>query len=198
MSLYVKLLEVQKRIAGLKKDGTGDKYQYVTADKLLGYLRPIMDEVGLLLVSEVKEAEYTRQDYDTRNGRKSEMFCALKMLFTWIDVDTGETLPVEWAASGMNNWDKGSGSAASYAERYMLLKFFHIPTSEDDVDAVKSPEQEMSDQQAIDFINGIQSVAGLDAAWSQYGEPYWKGNKAIIKAFNLRKKNLTNGTVPQR
>lgn len=195
MAIYKKLLEVQKRIAGLKKDGTGDKYQYVTADKLLGYLRPIMDEVGLLLVSEVKEAEYTRQDYDTRNGRKSEMFCALKMLFTWIDVDTGETLPVEWAASGMNNWDKGSGSAASYSERYMLLKFFHIPTSEDDVDAVKSPEEEMSDQQAIDYINGLKSVEALNAAWAQYGEPYWKGHKDIIKAYNLRKKTLTNGTA---
>jgi len=195
MAIYKKLLEVQKRIAGLKKDGTGDKYQYVTADKLLGYLRPIMDEVGLLLVSEVKEAEYTRQDYDTRNGRKSEMFCALKMLFTWIDVDTGETLPVEWAASGMNNWDKGSGSAASYAERYMLLKFFHIPTSEDDVDAVKSPEEEMSDQQAIDYINGLKSVEALNAAWAQYGEPYWKGHKDIIKAYNLRKKTLANGTA---
>lgn len=193
MAIYKKLLEVQKRIAGLKKDGTGDKYQYVTADKLLGYLRPIMDEVGLLLVSEVKEAEYTRQDYDTRNGRKSEMFCALKMLFTWIDVDTGETLPVEWAASGMNNWDKGSGSAASYAERYMLLKFFHIPTSEDDVDAVKTPEEEMNDMNWESYINSLNSVQDLDAAWAQYGAGL-KGNKAVVKAFNLRKKALTDGT----
>ena len=74
------------------------------------------------------------------------------------------------------------------------MKFLHLQTDEDDVDAIKSPEQEMSDQQAIDYINGLQTVQDLNAAWGQYGEQYWKGNKAIIKAFSLRKKTLTNGT----
>lgn len=198
MSVYSKLLKLQSRVTALEKDGTGDKYQYVTGNKLLGVVRPIMDEIGLLLISEVKEATYTRMDYNTRNGQKTEMFCAIKMLFTWIDADTGEKLPCEWASSGMNNFDKSVGSAQTYGERLFIMKTLHLQTDEDDVDAVKSPEQEMSDQQAIDFINGIQSVAGLDAAWAQYGEPYWKGNKEIIKAFNLRKKNLTNGTVSQR
>lgn len=195
MSVYSKLLKLQSRVTALEKDGTGDKYQYVTGNKLLGVVRPIMDEIGLLLISEVKEATYTRMDYNTRNGQKTEMFCAIKMLFTWIDADTGEKLPCEWASSGMNNFDKSVGSAQTYGERLFIMKTLHLQTDEDDVDAVKSPEQEMSDQQAIDFINGIQSVDGLDAAWAQYGEPYWKGNKAIIKAFNLRKKNLTNGTT---
>lgn len=198
MSVYSKLLKLQSRVTALEKDGTGDKYQYVTGNKLLGVVRPIMDEIGLLLISEVKEATYTRMDYNTRNGQKTEMFCAIKMLFTWIDADTGEKLPCEWASSGMNNFDKSVGSAQTYGERLFIMKTLHLQTDEDDVDAVKSPEQEMSDQQAIDYINGIQSVDGLDAAWAQYGEPYWKGNKAIIKAFNLRKKNLTNGTVSQR
>lgn len=198
MSVYSKLLKLQSRVTALEKDGTGDKYQYVTGNKLLGVVRPIMDEIGLLLISEVKEATYTRMDYNTRNGQKTEMFCAIKMLFTWIDADTGEKLPCEWASSGMNNFDKSVGSAQTYGERLFIMKTLHLQTDEDDVDAVKSPEQEMSDQQAIDYINGIQSVDGLDAAWAQYGEPYWKGNKEIIKAFNLRKKNLTNGTVSQR
>lgn len=195
MSVYSKLLKLQSRVTALEKDGTGDKYQYVTGNKLLGVVRPIMDEIGLLLISEVKEATYTRMDYNTRNGQKTEMFCAIKMLFTWIDADTGEKLPCEWASSGMNNFDKSVGSAQTYGERLFIMKTLHLQTDEDDVDAVKSPEQEMSDQQAINFINGIQSVNDLDAAWAQYGEPYWKGNKAIIKAFNLRKKNLTNGTT---
>lgn len=193
MAIYQKLLELQRRVTALGKDGTGDKYQYVTGNKLLGVVRPIMDEIGLLLITEVKEATYTRQDYNTRNGQKSEMFCAIKMLFTWVDAESGETLPVEWASSGMNNFDKSIGSAISYAERYVIMKMIHLATDEDDVDAVKTPEEEMSDQQAIDYINGLKSVDALNAAWAQYGEPYWKGHKDIIKAYNLRKKTLTNG-----
>lgn len=196
MSVYSKLLELQSRVTALEKDGTGDKYQYVTGNKLLGVVRPLMDQIGLLLISEVKEATYTRIDYNTRNGQKTEMFCAIKMLFTWIDAETGEKLPCEWASSGMNNFDKSVGSAQTYGERLFIMKTLHLQTDEDDVDAVKTPQQELTDQQAIDYINSLQSVDALNAAWVQY-EQYWKGNKAIIKAFNQRKKALTNGTSAQ-
>jgi hypothetical protein len=198
MAIYKKLLDIQTRIEGLTKDANGNAGQYVSGNKVLGFIRPMMNEFGLLLTMDVDEANYQPFETQTKNGTKKDMFCDLKLTFTWIDTTDNEQLKVKWAGTGANGADKSIGSALTYAERYFLLKQFHIPTDKDDVDAIKSPEQEMSDQQAIDFINGIQSVADLDAAWAQYGEPYWKGNKAIIKAFNLRKKNLTNGTVSQR
>lgn len=34
----------------------------------------------------------------------------------------------------MNGFEKGLGSALTYAERYFLLKYFHIATDEDDID----------------------------------------------------------------
>ena len=193
MALYQKLFAIQQAVAGLGKDGTGDKYQYVTGNKLLGVVRPLMDKHGVLLTTEVLNAEYTRQDYSTKNGTKSEMFCALQMRFTWIDQETGESLPLSWASSGMNNWDKGCGSAITYAERYFLMKFFHIATDEDDVDAVKTPDEEMNDEKGIAYINSLTTTDALDAAWRQY-EPFWKGNRAIITAFNKRKRELANGT----
>lgn len=196
MAIYKKLLELQRRVTALGKDGTGDKYQYVTGNKLLGVVRPIMDEIGLLLISEVKEATYTRQDYNTRNGQKSEMFCAIKMLFTWVDAESGEVLPCEWASSGMNNFDKSIGSAQTYGERLFIMKNLHLQTDEDDVDAVKSPEEEMTDQSWIDYFNSLKTPQELDAAWKQYGNQL-KSNKTIIKAFNLRKKALSNGTISQ-
>ena len=193
MSIYKKLLELQRRVTALGKDGTGDKYQYVTGNKLLGVVRPIMDEIGLLLITEVKEATYTRQDYNTRNGQKSEMFCSIKMLFTWVDAESEEKLPCEWASSGMNNFDKSIGSAQTYGERLFIMKTLHLQTDEDDVDAVKTPMEELTTQQAIDYINTLPDVGALDWAWGQYGAS-WKSSKEIIKAYNLRKKNLTNGT----
>ena len=194
MAIYKKLLEIQRSIAGLMKDAQGNAGAYVSGNKVLVPVRAQMDKLGLLLIPEVKEATFTRQDYNTSKGSKSEMFCALKIKFTWYDTETGESLVCDWASSGLNAWDKGFGSALTYGERYFLLKFFHIPTDRDDVDFPKTEEQEMTDQSWVDYFNSLQTVQDLDAAWGQYGAQF-KGNKEVIKAFNLRKKALTNGTA---
>ena len=136
MSLYQKLVEIQKAVKGLGKDANASTYQYVSGSKVLNYIRPKMDELGVLLVQEIDEIDNQRIDYAVKNGQKSELLTKVTMTFTWIDAESGEKLPVKFGANGMNNWDKGLGSALTYAERYFLLKFFHIATDEDDVDAL--------------------------------------------------------------
>ena len=59
------------------------------------------------------------------------------MKFTWIDIETGEKDENLFGANGQNGFDKGVGSALTYAERYFLLKYFHIATDEDDIDQPK-------------------------------------------------------------
>lgn len=140
MGIYQKLLSIQSKVRGLKKDdeaGQGASgYKYVSGSKVLDVIRPLMDKEGLLLIPQVDSIENERIDYQTRNGGKSELLSKVMMTFTWVDVESGENLPVKFGANGMNNWDKGLGSALTYAERYFLLKFFHISTDEDDVDAL--------------------------------------------------------------
>lgn len=145
--LYKKLLELQKAVRGLfpeKQGGTGD-YKYVSGNKLLSVVRPKMDALGLLLKSEIVDIVNTRQDYKVgREQRdKSEVHTSLKMRFTWIDAESGQQEMCEWAANGQNDWDKGAGSAMTYGERYFLMKFFHIPTDEDDVDALREKNGSM-------------------------------------------------------
>lgn len=136
MNLYQKLVEIQKVVRGLGKDASASSYLYVSGSKVLEYIRPKMDELGVLLVQQIDEIDNQRIDYAVKNGSKSENLTKVTMTFTWIDAESGETLPVKFGANGMNNWDKGLGSALTYAERYFLLKFFHIATDEDDVDAL--------------------------------------------------------------
>lgn len=135
-----KLAALQSAVRGLGKDTKGNSYEYVSGSKVLDAVRPRMDELGLLLVQEVEDIRNERVDYSTRNGAKSEMFTSVSMVFTWIDTESGEKLPVRFAANGCNGWDKGLGSALTYGERYFLLKFFHIATDEDDVDARQGEE----------------------------------------------------------
>lgn len=146
VKLLGKLLELQQSVRGLLPDSTGGtgNYRYVSGAKLLGVIRPKMDELGLLLKSEILEVVNTRTDYTVgRDARpKAEMHTCLRMRFTWIDTESGEREVCEWAANGQNDWDKGAGSAMTYGERYFLMKFFHIPTDEDDVDARPGDAQE--------------------------------------------------------
>ena len=137
MNLYQKLIEIQKGVRGLAPNKSASTYNYVAGSKILDYVRPKMDELGVLLVQQIDSIENERMDYQVKSGSKSEILSKVMMTFTWIDSESGETLPVKFGANGQNSWDKGLGSALTYAERYFLLKFFHIATDEDDVDAIK-------------------------------------------------------------
>lgn len=105
-----------------------------------------MNEFGLLLKQEILSIENTRQDYNVKSGPKSEILSKVMMKFTWIDVNTGERDENLFGANGQNDWEKGLGSALTYAERYFLLKYFHINTDEDDID---SPTRKKEEAQAI-------------------------------------------------
>ena len=134
LNLYQKLLHIQTKINGLGKDKSTHQYKYVTGDKILGEIKPLMNQLGLILKQEVISIENSRQDYTTAKGSKSEILSKVMMQFTWIDCATGEKDVNLFGANGQNDWEKGLGSALTYAERYFLLKYFHIATDEDDID----------------------------------------------------------------
>lgn len=146
--IHKKLLEIQKSVRALQKDTKAYNYNYVSGDKLLYFVRPKMDELGLLLLPEVLGVEtrdVTYQQWDKGAKamvEKKEILYVLTMRMTWADTKDGETLEQEWKAAGMNAFDKGYGSALTYGERYYLLKLFHIATDEDDVDAVSTKREE--------------------------------------------------------
>jgi len=139
LNIYQKLLEIQKKISGLAKDKKANSYSYVTGDKVLEHIKPLMNELGLILKQEVLSIENVKIDYKTGIGTqyekpKSEINSKVMMQFTWVDCETGDKDVNLFGANGQNDWDKGVGSALTYGERYFLLKYFHIATDEDDVD----------------------------------------------------------------
>lgn len=152
MNIYKKLLAVQKEIKGLGKDqqsGSGNfGYKYVTGSKVLDHIKPILNEQGLILKQEIIRVENERIDYTTKNGSKSEMLYKVWQRFTWIDTEDGEKDVNDFFAAGQNDWEKGLGSALTYAERYFLLKYFHIATDEDDIDNSERKAEEEKKEKA--------------------------------------------------
>ena len=150
MSIYKKLHKIQSSIMGLGKDKSAMGYKYVTGDKVLEHIKPLMNELELILKQEILSIDNERQDYrvgvnsSSPDGRaKSEIHSKVMMRFTWIDCETGEKDENLFGANGQNDWDKGVGSALTYGERYFLLKFFHIATDEDDIDNPERKPQEV-------------------------------------------------------
>ena len=173
MSIYKKLLLIQKAVKGLKKDKKSNNYEYVTGNKLLSFIRPLMDEHGLLLKQEVISIDNDRMDYKTGIGttwekEKSEILSKVMMRFTWIDSETGETDVNLFGANGQNDWEKGLGSALTYAERYFLLKYFHIATDEDDID---NPNRKPPEKKTIPTPPKAQVPAKKRLFEESAGEP---------------------------
>src|SRR6476620_9655137 len=182
-NLFQKLLHIQQHINGLGKDKAAFGYKYVTGDKVLEHIKPLMNEQGLLLKQEVLSIENTRQDYKTKSGESSEINSKVMMRFTWIDAETGDKDENLFGANGQNAWDKGVGSALTYGERYFLLKFFHIATDEDDIDNPERKPLEAPAPAAIELAdeslrNGL--LIALD------------GFKSFYTAAELK---VLNGTV---
>lgn len=178
------------------------RYNYVSGAKLLGVIRPLMDKLGLILTQEVVDIKNEPITYMTRNGEKTEMFTTVHIRFTWVDTDDGSQVVNDFFANGMNAWDKGLGSALTYAERYYLMKTFHIATDEDDVDALV--KEEAINSQPSQAVQARRAAAKRPAAKAEVApaeqpytpmadKDYWK----IVKAYAEGKKTKTGGDYRQ-
>jgi len=192
-NLYQKLLHIQTKINGLGKDKTTYQYKYVTGDKVLGEIKPLMNQLGLILKQEVVSIENTRQDYSTAKGSKSEILSKVMMQFTWIDCATGERDVNSFGANGQNDWEKGLGSALTYAERYFLLKYFHIATDEDDIDndqrKTSAPITQTNFEDAKSKLIVVSTLAELQSVYMALN-PIEKANKEVIELKDKLKLTL--------
>jgi hypothetical protein len=192
-NLYQKLLHIQTKINGLGKDKTTYQYKYVTGDKVLGEIKPLMNQLGLILKQEVISIENTRQDYSTAKGSKSEILSKVMMQFTWIDCATGEKDVNSFGANGQNDWEKGLGSALTYAERYFLLKYFHIATDEDDIDndqrKTSAPITQTNFEDAKSKLIVVSTLAELQNAYMALNQ-FEKANKEVIELKDKLKATL--------
>lgn len=213
MGIYSKLLEIQRSVRALLPNADGNNYKYISGSKVLGIVRPKMDELGVLLKTEVLDITNTRQDYTAgRDQRpKSEILSSVKMRFTWIDVESGEKDVCEWSANGQNDWDKGVGSAMTYGERYFILKYFHIATDENDVDrlprhddAGPASKPTLTDEMLTldlfeEIIKAKEDAKGANTRFSLIGfleskyivdkEMLTKVNVKVTEYYNLTREN---------
>lgn len=133
-NLLKKLSNVRKATGFIKKEKVGSNLSYkaVSADMALSEVRPLIDKENLFLstqiISELIKIETKTNDY----GKTTTNFItSLELIYTWYDVDSGESLDIPWKCTAQNTDPaKSNGSALTYAEKYFLLKYFNIISSE--------------------------------------------------------------------
>ena len=194
LNLLQKLHHIQCVVNGLKADKSSHNFSYTTGEKILKEIKPLMNELGLLLEPSVTQITTERQDYKTRNAEKSENTVVLNMIMTWIDVESGDQRPVMWGAVGQNDWDKGFGSALTYSERYFLLKYFHISTDSDDIDNLEVRrylEESLSEANSREELNEIWEK--LDAQQKNRMKKKFTERATYLNTITKKKTDVSEG-----
>lgn len=183
LNLFQKIADVKANIDGFTKDAKSYNYSYVSGSQVLHRIRNKMIENNLLLVPKTSEENYKQIDvtrFNKKAGREittSEFIVEMKLTYVWINADKPEEqFEVTFYAVGQqDDLSKAHGTALTYAERYFLMKFFNIPTDEDDADAKQKQEKYnkvssktvgVLKQEVFDFVDLMKSL-GKDVTQQQ-------------------------------
>ena len=155
MNLLEKIVEVRKEVEFLKKDTTSYKYKYVSGTSVLSSIRPKMDELGLILKTEVLGKHWLTDNK-----------VCLDLQFTWVDAENKAIIAensfcCKWITAGEDaDPAKAIGKAYTYGERYYLLKFFNIPTDDDDPDKEqKKQNKKAAAENTKNFLEEVKTTA---------------------------------------
>lgn len=134
----MKLLEFQKKVNSIKKDGKNPHFKstYATLTQILSEVKPILSECGLLIMQPIKDHKVGTVIYDDK-GAIAE---------SYIDLPTNMT-------------PQQLGSAITYFRRYTLASLLALEIEEDDANltSIKPPvKQTLTSTQLTDAIKAIQ------------------------------------------
>src|SRR5699024_84428 len=139
LNLYQKMVKVRESIGNINKDSTAGKgskfsYNYVSESQILAKIQEEMNKQNLLLFPKINTKKYVKEG--------NQYIVELDITYTWINAEKPEeTLEIPYYAVGQqSDASKELGTNLTYANRYILLKTFNLPTEEDDADA-KSTQQ---------------------------------------------------------
>ncbi|MGI2270313.1 ERF family protein [Staphylococcus cohnii] len=144
LNLYQKIADVKANIDGFTKDTKGYNFSYVSGSQILHRIRSKMIEHNLLLVPNTTNEQWTTHTYKNKKGNEViDFIVEMDLNYKWINADKPEEqLDISYHAFGQqSDVSQAHGTALTYAERYFLMKFFNIPTDEDDADAKQKQDK---------------------------------------------------------
>lgn len=168
MNIYQKIVEIRKSIDVFKKDTKGYGYDYVSGAQVLKKVKDKMDELGVILEPHVLNQQHETFDYTAKGEEKTDFIVWGEMEYHWVNAEKpDDRIVVKWQMFGQqNDISKAFGSGLTYSERYFLLKYFGVPTDEDDPDKrnTTGKQQRKLSQAQVNRLFAIAKSKGITAA----------------------------------
>jgi hypothetical protein len=132
LNLYQKLVEIRKQALYVQKESKGFNFNYASGESIICLIRPIMDDLGVLLVPDMEVFDFI----EIKKGANLVSVPKITISYTWIN---GENPDERLKTRATFFEDKMAGCQSigammTYAERYFLYKFFQVATGADDIE----------------------------------------------------------------
>lgn len=175
LNIYQKLAKIRKQVEVIRKNRQGYGYTYVSEDEILAKISVFMEKYHLSLIPNITGGTTKVEPYSykktksTRNGEfyeehVNEVLVSADMTWTWVNDDNPEErVTVGWTLVGQqSDASQAFGSGLTYSDRYFLLKYFNVATTDDDPDyhrskqrAAEAEEDKMIAEQITNTFNDV-------------------------------------------
>ncbi len=148
-----KLLEFQKEISAIKKDGKNPHFKsnYATLPQILSEVKPVLSKHGLVVLQPIKDDKVCTVIIDSESGESC---------------DGSIHIP-----SGLN--PQQTGSAITYYRRYLLAGMLSLEIEDDDGNAASSgqgkaslPDSGSVFDQAVKFLKDGGSITEIEKKYT--------------------------------
>jgi hypothetical protein len=148
MTLAAKLAEVMAEVEGVAKRGHNDHfgYDFATEADVSAAIRGGLAKRKVALLPSITDVQDQVITTKSNQGEKTKIITTVRMVFTFIDGETGEREDRPWAGRGEDAADKGLAKAITGGNKYFCLKAFQIPTG-DDPERDSQPKQKQTRHQ---------------------------------------------------
>ena len=186
LNLHQRLIKVMQFMGAIGKSGQatyGDKYAYHKIDDIDDKLRGALIEhgvVAMIVAIQDRKLDHYQEPPDKFGKVKTTWYCECMVTIELVNVDNPEdrTKIVGWG-QGLDNGDKATGKAISYAAKSAYLSAFHLrgqPDNEADNIPKPPPVEEKPAAPArteeqrlwIDKLHKCDSVASLEETATEF------------------------------
>lgn len=127
-NIIKKLFEIQKEISAIGKEGYNEhgNYNFISDQQLTPLIKELLEKHN------VKFSPGSVDMIDARpNPKGNQLVYAVRITYSFIDIDSGEEYFGSITGTGGDVTDKGMYKAITGAIKYIFIKQFLIPTQDD-------------------------------------------------------------------
>lgn len=168
LGLYGKLAKIAGELTWVEKTGRNEaqNYNYVTAENVADAVRGKLSTYGIACIPEAMETRVRA------SATGKQQITTVKMRYTLVDSETGQTHMSDWYGEGADSSDKGLSKAYTGALKYFWIDLFQIPTGKDP-DAAEAQRQSRSTRSGDDKLSAAGRKKVIDAVKANATDEEW-------------------------